>query len=141
VTTVTNSANFSLAVSGATYAIPFDTERSDPAGMHDTTGLVAPNTRLTAQTSGQYLINGGTSFAANATGDRQLGIRLNAGGVIKLVNAKPDATNATTLEVSYPYPLNAGDFVELVAVQTSGVALNIVKANSYSPELSMTLLG
>ncbi|KKL75014.1 hypothetical protein LCGC14_2059110, partial [marine sediment metagenome] len=70
---VTNSAAITLTTTTDT-GLTFDQEDYDTDTIHDT----GSNTnRLTATTAGKYIITGAARFAANATGTRRLGIRLN----------------------------------------------------------------
>lgn len=125
---------------GTATALAFNSERFDTGSMHDT---AANTTRLTAPSAGKYLIIGHVRFATSGdTTNRSLWVRLNGTTAIGEVEApagggtQPLKMNVTTL-----YQLNAGDYVELVALQNTGGALNIdVIANS-SPEFMMIRSG
>jgi hypothetical protein len=119
-------------------ALTFNSERWDTDTIHNT----STNTnRLTCQTAGLYLIHGHVRFASNNTGYRIAGIRLN--GSTQIANQKTGATQGTTtvLSVSTVYLLTASDYVELVAYQDSGGALNVEAGGNLSPEFGMTYLG
>ena len=105
-------------------AITFDAEDFDTANGHDN---VTNNSRYTAVYAGRYLLGGGVSYAANATGVRgaywyvngstvagtEVIIPASGGGIVTSVPARSVLTF-----------LNVGDYVELIAYQTSGGALN-----------------
>lgn len=103
----------------------FDGEDVDNDNMHSTT----TNTdRITAQTAGRYALGGGNSFASNATGGRGAlwflnGSGLPGGGVmLQAVNGDDTQVPARSMSVF----LNVGDFVTLVAYQSSGGSRNTV---------------
>tara|TARA_R110000868_G_scaffold11064_3_gene54330 strand:- start:1072 stop:1572 length:501 start_codon:yes stop_codon:yes gene_type:complete len=129
---LTNSANISLTNNLAT-AVTFDTETHDTGGMHSTSSNTS---RITIPTggSGMYLIGAGIEFAANATGTRDVNLRINGTTIIASSRATAtSATSATRLMTNTIYPLNAGDYVEIMAFQNSGGALNITAASEYTP--------
>lgn len=136
---VYNSANISLT-SGADTALTFDTERYDTDTIHSTSSNTG---RLTATTAGKYTISGTAAFAANATGARGLGIRLNGTTFIALarVPAVAGGTDITSLTVTTDYNLSATDYVELIGYQTSGGSLNVLAGGNYSPEFMMDRIG
>jgi hypothetical protein len=140
---VFHNANQSLT-SGTPLALAFNTEFFDQAAgaastQHDT---VTNNSRLTCLYAGIYLVIGNASFAANATGYRQLLIRTNgtisSGNVVSPVNS---GTLTTDLSVSMIAALAVNDYVELVAAQNSGGALNVLTAPNFSPGLMMARVG
>ena len=92
---------------------------------------VTNNTRYTAQVSGWYMASGVVAFAAGATGDRQAIIRKNEGIVYGSSNAMPgNAVLPTVPTGTVLVQLNATDYIELVANQTSGGALNTSVGNA-----------
>jgi hypothetical protein len=120
-------------------AVTFDAERYDTDTMHSTASLTS---RVTFTTAGVYDVDGGVSFAANGTGLRQVGIRLNGTTYLKLVlTAVAAAGSSTILSVSTTYKFAAADYVELVVYQSSGGGLDVETAGSYSPEFAATWLG
>jgi hypothetical protein len=135
---VTNSANISLTNNTVT-ALTFDTERWDTGNFHSTSSNTS---RFTAPTAGLYEIGGCVRFAANATGQRNIRIRLNGTSDLAFVNIPTSsATAVTILTVSTLYQLSATDYVELVALQNSGGALNAELSADYSPEFWIVRLG
>lgn len=117
--------------SGSDTAIQFDSERWDTDSMHDT---VTNNTRITIQTAGIYVVTGHAVFAANATGVRALYIRLNGSTRIAQQALSSASAGDTALSVTTVYEFSAADYVELMAVQTSGGALNVTAVGNYTPE-------
>lgn len=130
---LTNSANITIPTGGTGAALTFDTETHDTGGMHSTSSNTS---RITVPTggSGMYLIGCGASFDANATGIRDLNIRLNGSTIIATSRAtSTSGTSATRLMVNTIYPLNAGDYVEAIAIQSSGGNLNVSTGAEFSP--------
>lgn len=86
-------------------------------------------TRLTCQTAGWFLVTGSLDYAANSTGARAVFIHKNGSGTY-LNQYRPAAGGGTSdfLTVSGALYLNAGDYVEVIATQTSGGALNVTTA-------------
>lgn len=136
---VTHNANQSIT-SGVLTALAFNTERFDQAGntsdtQHDN---VTNNSRLTCRYAGVYQITGLAAFAPNATGIRQIQIRLNATTIIASTDhIAASAGTGSELAVTSLYSLAVNDFVELMALQTSGAGLNVNQANNYTPEFMM----
>lgn len=107
-------------------ALNLNTEESDTDGFHDN---VTNNTRITipAGKGGIYFIAGHTSFLGNTTGQRGLLIQLNSVLQDRQPSEFEDATGGigdSYLGISGLIKLVAGDFVELMAFQNSGGALN-----------------
>lgn len=132
---VYHSANQTAPTSGTQLTLAFDSERFDTDTIHDT---VTNNSRLTCRTAGVYQITGHISWAANATGARQLSIKLN-GTTFLAIALDPVASAASLLiqGVTTLYQLAVNDYVELQALQTSGGALVVNASPNYSPEFMM----
>jgi len=130
---VFHSANQSCT-NGTLTTLLFDSERYDPAGCHSTT----TNTeRITVPTGagGKWAFGATVSFAANATGQRQVRILLNGSTVLaEDIRDAAAGGEVTSITVSGQYALSAGDYLTVVARQTSGGALNVSAASAYSPE-------
>ena len=121
-------------------AITLNSERFDTSGFHDT----ATNTsRMTvpAGLGGMYVISGSLEWAAGATGQRAIFLRLN--GTTDLAGSRHDAAAAsvTTHTISTIYQLAATDYVELVVFHTQGADLSTAAAGNRSPELSLFRIG
>lgn len=133
-----NNTNISVA-NNTLVELTFNAERWDTDAIHST---VTNTGRLTCVTAGFYYINGGVLFAANATGQRSVQIRLNGttniGGDPRVGAA---AAGGTRLAANTVYRLSVGDYVELVVFQNSGGALNVTYEGNSSPEFGMTYLG
>lgn len=125
--------NASISVANATLtALTFNNERYDTDTYHSTSSNTS---RLTAPAPGLYRISGVVRFAANATGDRRVAIQLNGSTIIayNIVNAVSGG-GVTILTISTDYQLTTSDYVELMAYQASGGALNVDTSINYSPE-------
>lgn len=124
------------SIPSATFtAISFDTERYDQDALWD----VANPTRLTCTRAGIYLIVGAVIYATGATGQRQTGIRLNGATFLAAVNGGV-AVATTIFPCHNPTTicqLAVGNYVELVAYQDSGGAVNVAQFDDYSPEFAM----
>lgn len=129
---VRNSANISHTTSGSYQALTFNSERVDVGAMHDTSSNTS---RLTVPTGGGgfYEIGGCIEFESSATGRRGVQIRLNGATVIGRIEVSAFA-NDQAVSVSTSYQLSAGDYVELMGLQSSGGALNMLATSAYSPE-------
>lgn len=132
---VYNSGNISVVTGGSGTALTFDSERWDTDGMHSTSSNTG---RITATRAGQYIITAHVRFAANGTGARSLLIRLN--GTTFIANAFYPAVaggDNTDVSVATLYQLAASDYVEVVAYQSSGGALNALASGNFSPEFAI----
>lgn len=136
---VYNNANISIATSGTPQALTFNSERFDVFGLHST----SLNTgRLTAVRSGVYSIFGSIEYAANTTGQRFVFIMANGTTDIAAVSQNATAGGYSSfLSISTNYYLSANEYVELVALQNSGGALNVLYTSSRSPEFGMMYVG
>jgi hypothetical protein len=123
------------SISNAAFnAVSFNSEDYDTGGFHST----AVNTsRFTvpAGAGGTYLIIGHVVFAANGTGQRGLTIGKNGGGAtingVSAFKSSPSGTYVTMVNIMAVLVLAAGDYIELLAYQDSGGALNIGVATTY----------
>lgn len=133
---VYNNSNFLVATSTLT-AVTFNSERNDNAGIHSTS---ANTGRLTAPVDGFYWISANVSFASNATGFREVNLRLN--GATNIGRDSKNAVNGSGTAFSFGalYKLAAGDYVEVVVFQNSGGNLNVDSASAYSPEFGMAFV-
>lgn len=135
---VYNSANISTLNTTNT-TLTFDSERFDTDNIHN---LAFNTSRLTCRTPGIYSIKGQVRFTANATGRRELLIFLNGTITLAAIDVVAGVTGTDWLDqVSTLYALGIGDYVELVAWQSSGGNLNVVAASNYSPEFMMHRIG
>lgn len=123
-------ASAAQAINDATQtALTFNTNVEDIGDVHS----VSVNTsRFTVTIPGTYIISGQCHFVGNATGSRQIFIRLNGttnlGGNVHSMNT--GAGNNVGINVSQVYFLNVNDYIEFVVIQNSGGALNTVGGQS-----------
>jgi hypothetical protein len=115
-------------------ALSFDEELSDDAGMYDG----GQPTRLTAPADGWYSLNAAMYFGANANGHRYMWFRLNGTDTLEAANNQAGSSEVN-LNVSGQVYLSAGDYIEVIAYQNSGTALNS-SSYSNSPLFSMVQL-
>lgn len=121
-----HSTTQSIATSSDT-ALTFNTELHDIGAMHD---AVNP-TRVTIPSGqdGIYLISGNATFAVNATGIRRLQFIFNGVTTRSAQQVVPPASaNGATVSTSMVSLLAAGDYVEVMAFQSSGVSLDVGSA-------------
>jgi hypothetical protein len=130
---VYNDADITLTT-GTLTALTFNQERFDSDTIHSTSSNTS---RLTATTAGVYVITGTARFATNATGNRRVLIRLNGATYIAEQTQAAVSGLQTTLTVATIYTLAATDYVELVALQSSGGDLAVTVSANISPEFSM----
>lgn len=125
---------------GTNTAVEFDAELLDSHAMHDTS---TNPSRFYAPTgySGWYHILGGVEFNANATGVRELAIRANGSDILGRVRSVPASGQNWMVQVSAYVYLAAGEYVELIATQTSGGNLDINNQNYWTPMFAMSYDG
>lgn len=104
-------------------AVTFNQEDFDTSSFHDTSSNTS---RMTAPQTGTYLFVAQIEFAANATGNRWVNFRLNGATVFAATKiGSLGAATSTVLILVSIYNLTAGDYVETLAYQSSGGALNV----------------
>lgn len=125
---------------GAWTVLTLNSERYDTDGIHDT---VTNNSRLTCKTVGIYAICANGVFAANATGSRYVGIRLNGATYIGRTGGGANATagHGTDLMVATQYQFAVNDYVEMMVYQNSGGNLNSTAYGNICPEFMMARIG
>jgi hypothetical protein len=117
----------------------FDQAAGSGAAHHDT---ATNNSRLTCLYAGIYYILVTVHIDSNATGRRDIQIRLNGSTDIAHERKTADPggigqqVNCDTL-----YALSVADYVEATVLQTSGVALNVLPLGGYSPHFMMVRVG
>lgn len=89
-------------------------------------------TRLTVQRTGIYVVDMWALFDVNATGVRELQIRLNGGNAQWITSSLSPGDNTggyedntANLQASCALSLVEGDYLELLAFQNTGAALNV----------------
>jgi hypothetical protein len=122
---VNNNATQSIPNTTET-TIVFQAEQYDTHGMHDT---VTNNDRLTCIVPGLYQASASIAFAANATGQRFIQIyQWDSGGIPRKGFAQYAPGSAgmdNELSVTGLFRMVAGDYLNVMVVQTSGGALNV----------------
>jgi hypothetical protein len=120
-------------------AITFNSERYDTDGMHNT---ASDTSRITVNTAGLYLITAHMAFGNNTTNDRACIIRLN--GVTEIADdfrRTLAGGDWVIFSIALTYKFVVGDFVEMIAWQNSGVALDVQASGNMTPEFSATWVG
>lgn len=134
---VYNNAAITLTTAVAAF-LTFNSEHWDEGALHSTSSNTG---RLTAPITGLYLVGVAVDFATNATGYRQIAIRVN-GATFIAADLRPAANGTTTqMTVQTVYRFAAGEYAEVQALQTSGGNLNVTAGGDYSPEFWMARLG
>jgi hypothetical protein len=103
--------------------LTFTSENFDDANMHD--NVVNPS-RITIPESGRYLIQALVRFVSNANGSRTATLRLNGITTLAVEGQRPLSGLFTSIACSTVENLAAGDYVEVLAFQSSGGALSTV---------------
>lgn len=117
--------------------IPLDSETYDDASWHSTS---VNTSRITVDRYGNYTISGSASFNnTSATGVRSLSIRLNGTTVIANSSTAGSTAFSPAVNISTIYKLSPADYVELVALQASGGALDILAGAGNYPNFSVQL--
>jgi len=114
--------------SSSTVAILFDTEnwKVGDSTQHSNSSNTS---RLYARTAGKYLCAGTVSYSNNNSGWRYMEIAVN--GSEKAFDTRQAVQgNRTRVNMSYLADLDAGDYVEFRAYQTSGSTLNIERTGN-----------
>lgn len=114
---------------GTFTAIDFTaTDTFDTNNMHDP---ASNSTRLTAPYTGKYRVSANLQFAADATGER--GVRLKVDGTTYyayVLGPNNGAGDTTNLVVTDTLHLAAGSYVEVYGVHTNGTSLNVTDASA-----------
>ncbi len=106
----------------------------DTDGMHRTD---ANTGRLTAVTTGIYVVSANIEWAANTTGVRSLDILVDGTTTIASISEhEPNGSNTLSLSVTTSFPLKLGEWFVMRVFQNSGGDLNIVRSDRWSPEFA-----
>lgn len=125
-----NRGTDQLIGTSSNVAMQFSAERYDIGDFWNS----GANTRLTPPAPGKYRVGGNLRFEANATGVREIFVRINGTTTIGYQGATTVSANIQMLNVNTSYDFAAGDYAEIVVFQSSGGNLNIVSVNSYGIE-------
>lgn len=121
------TANQTLNTSGTSEKVTFgitDPNSFDPYGMYQNA-----NERFVAPFDGVYLVTGHLTYAASATGFRDVQIRLN-GSLYTLTREAATSANTPTYNCTAVVKMLKDEYVEIWGNQTSGGALAISPSNS-----------
>jgi hypothetical protein len=129
---VNNTGDQSIPNNTAT-TLTFNNSHYDLSAMFNGSSALSCLTGL----GGNYTIGACAQWAGNATGSRQLYLRLNGSVVLAMVEQDPGSTSPLVQQVGTQYVLAAGDYLEVVAFQNSGGGLNVTAVGNYSPEFWM----
>lgn len=127
--------------SGAWTAIQLNAEYFDdvPSGTTEMHSNSTNNTRITCRVDGTYQIVGNVQWDSDATGDRMSGIRLNGSTFVGLNTTRARVSGSTNVNVSTTIKMTAGDYVELMAYQDRGSALNTIHDASHQHATVMSV--
>jgi hypothetical protein len=142
---VFNSADQGLATSTRT-VLSFNSEAApqyDVGGYHDT---ATNNSRLTAPAAGYFLVFADVYFTPNATGSRQLIFEINrtvvfVGRVVEQAVNPGAESAASVLNLTTVVHMNAGDYIEVSAFQSSGSTLSALTLPDWAPIFGIVRLG
>lgn len=112
-------------------AVPFNAELFDDSEYHSTSSNTS---RMTIPATGRYLIGGQFLFNSDATGFRQVSLRVN-GATYIVIDIRPAASGSETVgEAVTVYELTVGDYVEVIVYQDSGSNMSVAAANHYTAQ-------
>jgi hypothetical protein len=121
--TLTHSTTQSFTT-GTAAAVLFNSEVADTDNGHSTSSNTS---RYTAQTAGMWKLDASTPWTSNGTGTRALSARTN-GSTDNNATSMAAAAGTTAVPVSDRLNMSVGDYVEVVALQSSGGNLTIVNS-------------
>lgn len=132
------STNQSITTSAVAQAVSWDVDANQNTATHSTS--VNP-TRFTVPggQSGRYQLIGSLGFVSNATGQRRYEINKN-GSHLYYGHTVPGSSlsGGNVLTVAWYDVLTAGDYIEILAYQDSGGALNV---NATTTSISFARVG
>lgn len=104
--------------------LSMNTETVDTNTFHST---VTNNERITVPSgkAGKYFVTAHVEFASNATGYREVGIRINGTTYVTITRVQAANGDTTRLVTSTIVTLAEADYLEVLARQTSGGSLNV----------------
>ena len=135
---VFNSANITGILANAWTALPFNSERFDTDGIHDT---ATNNTRLVCRTAGVYALSGHVEWDSDVTGTfRGLAIISSTASFVGACYDGPMAVQLTQ-SIAAVWRMAVGEYVELAVNHNATTNRTINKAaQPYSPEFAMAWL-
>ena len=131
---LTRSTAQNMPASGTTVALSYDTERWDPAGLHDP---VNPR-RITPARTGLHLLGVNVAIDASAAGSRRLSIHPNGSVTPRGMQIQQGVAGEfaclTCVSLENVTSLAGNPYFESWCVQFSGSGLDVAKADFFSPE-------
>jgi hypothetical protein len=133
-----NNANISIPNNAnPTTILTFNSVRFDTGGFYD----AGNPERLTIPVDGWYVVAGNIFFDPNSTGIREVCFKMNATATTLAVQEQLAAGSSNTrFSIAIVRYFVAGDYVIMVAYQSSGGALDVIYSNKQSPEFTIALL-
>ena len=131
---VTSTSN--ITIPNSTFStLTFDTEVFDQGNLFD----AGQPTRLTAATTGIYLISASVQFGNNQTGMRHVNLTKNGSSdfATESRNAVSTSGFSTYITISTVQAMSGGDYVEVRVFQNSGASMNVAGGVDYSPIFTM----
>lgn len=117
--------------SGVSTILAYNQEEYDTDSMHD---LVTNNSRITFNTAGVYVVTSQVRWEGNATGDRRIWIRRSGATTLASSEASADQSDEFDMNVTTrPIKYTAGQYVETLVAQNSGVSLQVLQDGDVSP--------
>jgi hypothetical protein len=126
--------------------VAFDSEQWDRGDLHST---VTNNSRITINQTGKWAIGGNVVYAANNNGRRMMLLQIDGTTYSAAQGSAPFTSGGGVGTVTSNYPisiadqidLTSGQYVELVAYQTSGGSLNVLNHGTTSPAFWAIYMG
>jgi len=118
--------------------LTFDSEAYDTDNIHDPT---TNNSRLTCKTAGKYLVYFMLNWEGNATGYRHTRLKKNGVTLAEPLIFNPGGSVETCLPGLIVLDLSVNDYVELMAYQNSGGALDIFGSDLTETYFGMQRIG
>jgi hypothetical protein len=120
---VENSANQSINNNSS---VPIVFDASVTQFDTDTMHVSGSSSRITFTTAGKYFVAISYAWAGNSSGRRNVSCRKNGSPIIHRQTIHPSTADESHNGYSLIYEFSATDYVEFIAHQTSGGALNIM---------------
>ena len=119
----------------ATVVLAFNSERYDRAGASASTqhDVAVNNSRLTCVEAGIYTIKAQIEWNAAAVAPASVQLRLNGATTIAKIGSS-GAADLTWLPLSTDWDLIVGDYVEVLAAQSSGTSHTVLASSGFSCE-------
>ena len=111
------STTSSITIGSVPLAVPFDSEISDTAGLHDNS---TNNSRITIASAGIYLINGTITTTETDNGDYSIAIYKNGSELTRIYADTGSTSSGQVFNITHIASLSATDYLELFVVAISG---------------------